>query len=79
MLIEWPDDDAGIDMTGRQRSPVAGEVPSPINPPSGCTFHPRCPLATDICRTTVPPLRTIDVQRTAACHLVRGADAPLAA
>lgn len=61
------------------RTILQGEPPNPANRPSGCAFHPRCPLATDICRTTVPPLRTIDVQRTAACHLVRGADAPLAA
>ncbi len=61
------------------RTILQGEPPNPANRPSGCAFHPRCPLATDICRTTVPPLRTIDVQRTAACHLVGGADAPLAA
>ena len=61
------------------RTILQGEPPNPANRPSGCAFHPRCPLATNICRTTVPTLRTIDVQRTAACHLVRGADAPLAA
>ena len=61
------------------RTILQGEPPNPAKRPSGCAFHPRCPLATDICRTTVPPLRTIDVQRTAACHLVGGADAPLAA
>src|SRR5439155_8501545 len=36
-----------LEMTGRQRTPVAGEVPSPINPPTGCAFHPRCPFAND--------------------------------
>ncbi|ANV27487.1 ABC transporter ATP-binding protein [Agrobacterium pusense] len=61
------------------RTILQGEPPNPANRPSGCAFHPRCPLATNICRTTVPTLRTIDVQRTAACHLVGGADAPLAA
>lgn len=43
-----------IDMTGRERSPVAGEVPNPINPPSGCTFHPRCPFTNDRCKTEIP-------------------------
>ncbi|WP_454744669.1 ABC transporter ATP-binding protein [Ciceribacter selenitireducens] len=61
------------------RTILQGEPPNPANRPSGCAFHPRCPLAADICRTTVPALRTIGVQRTAACHLVEGADAPLAA
>ena len=40
--------------TGKARTPVAGEVPNPLNPPSGCTFHPRCPLATDRCRQQSP-------------------------
>lgn len=39
---------------GRNRVPVQGEVPSPIDPPSGCTFHPRCPLVMDICRREAP-------------------------
>ena len=41
-------------MTGRQRVPVAGEVPNPINPPSGCPFHPRCPFARERCKAEVP-------------------------
>lgn len=44
-----------LEMTGRQRNPIEGEIPNPINPPSGCTFHPRCPLATDRCKTEIPP------------------------
>jgi peptide/nickel transport system ATP-binding protein len=41
-------------MTGRQRTPVAGEVPSPIDPPTGCGFHPRCPFANDRCKRERP-------------------------
>ena len=43
-----------LDMTGRARTPVAGEVPNPLNPPPGCTFHPRCPHANERCRREVP-------------------------
>lgn len=43
--------------TGRARTPVKGEVPNPLNPPTGFTFHPRCPQATDICRAERPALR----------------------
>src|SRR5690606_33919485 len=39
-----------------ERIVLGGEVPSPINPPPGCPFHPRCPLATEVCRVEVPPL-----------------------
>ncbi len=58
---------------------LQGEPPNPANRPSGCAFHPRCPLATDICRTSVPPLRQVADGRTAACHLVAGADQSVAA
>ncbi len=58
---------------------LQGEPPNPANRPSGCAFHPRCPLATDICRTNVPPLRQVADDRTAACHLVASADQPVAA
>ena len=58
-----------LDMTGRARTPVGGEVPSPIDPPPGCAFHPRCPLANARCRAEVPQLRPVaDVQ--VACHAV---------
>ena len=49
-----------LEMTGRQRAPVAGEVPSPINPPSGCTFHPRCPFANERCRVERPQALPIE-------------------
>ena len=44
-------------MTGRSRAPIAGEVPSPIDPPPGCVFHPRCPYADGRCRSERPELR----------------------
>ena len=43
-----------LEMSGRRRIPVAGEVPSPISPPAGCHFHPRCPFANDRCRRETP-------------------------
>ena len=56
-----------LEMTGRARTPVAGEVPSPIHPPSGCHFHPRCPYADDRCRREAPrPVRTGATEVT--CH-----------
>jgi peptide/nickel transport system ATP-binding protein len=58
-----------IAMSGRTRVPVGGEVPNPIQPPSGCHFHPRCPLANDRCRRESPVLR--DAAGTmVACHAV---------
>jgi len=48
--------------------PIAGDLPSPINPPDGCHYHPRCPLATDICRKARPPLVTTETGGTVACH-----------
>ncbi len=58
-----------LDMTGRQRTPVAGEVPSPITPPAGCHFHPRCPFAEDRCRREAPGLLT-QSDGAVACHAV---------
>ena len=52
----------------RERMVVAGEPPNPIDPPSGCVFHPRCPRATDICREVVPPLTRYPNGHLAACH-----------
>jgi len=53
----------------RRFEPVKGEIPSPIDPPSGCHFHPRCPHATERCRVERPVLREIAPDRFAACHL----------
>jgi oligopeptide transport system ATP-binding protein len=53
----------------RNRTVLRGEVPSPLNPPGGCVFHPRCPLAEARCSTEVPALRQIRGGHWAACHL----------
>lgn len=49
---------------------LKGDIPSPANPPSGCTFHTRCPFAMDICRTTVPSFKEAKTGHSVACHLV---------
>jgi len=49
--------------------PLEGEVPNPLNLPSGCRFHPRCPYTKDICRTEEPELREVDSLHYVACHL----------
>ena len=54
----------------RPRIMLGGDVPSPIDPPPGCPFHPRCPVAEARCRTEVPVLRTLEGGRSVACHLV---------
>jgi peptide/nickel transport system ATP-binding protein len=59
-----------MQMTGKARTPVAGEVPNPLNPPSGCTFHPRCPLANDRCRAERPLIRPLADGAQVACHAV---------
>ena len=52
-----------------QRIILNGDVPSPINPPKGCSFHTRCPFAFDRCRTEEPPLLRVGTDHLAACHL----------
>jgi oligopeptide transport system ATP-binding protein len=54
--------------TQRQRIILPGDVPSPIHPPGGCPFHPRCPMAQEPCKTEVPPLRNVAQDTLAACH-----------
>ena len=56
-----------------KRIVLEGDVPSPVNPPSGCPFHPRCPKAQDICKSKVPPLKkytTNENEHYASCHLI---------
>jgi peptide/nickel transport system ATP-binding protein len=53
----------------RQRIILTGDVPSPINPPSGCRFHTRCPFVFDRCRTEEPLLRPVGAGHVSACHL----------
>ena len=58
---------------------LEGDVPSPINPPSGCSFHPRCSIAEDICKKVTPPLINVDeiTGHRTACHMVPGVEAGL--
>jgi peptide/nickel transport system ATP-binding protein len=58
-----------IENRKRAFSVVKGEIPSPINPPAGCHFHPRCPLAMERCRVEVPKLREVAPGQRSACHL----------
>ncbi len=55
-------------MSGRPRKMVEGEIPNPIDPPTGCAFHPRCPLAFDRCKTQVPQSLDRAGSRAVACH-----------
>ena len=65
LLSEIPD----IQTRRRKFEPIKGEIPSPLNPPSGCVFHPRCPSATKRCQHEAPSLVEITPHRMSACHL----------
>jgi oligopeptide/dipeptide ABC transporter ATP-binding protein len=67
LLSSVPQPEAAV---ARERIALKGEVPSPIHPPSGCSFHPRCPYATDLCRQQAPALLEIATGHFAACHEV---------
>ncbi len=69
LLAAVPVPDPTIE-AGRAFQPVRGEVPSPINPPGGCVFHPRCPVAVDGCRRTRPELRELRPGHWVACSEV---------
>ena len=58
-----------IELTKRQFKAIQGELPSPLNPPKGCHFHPRCPFAMDRCRVEVPAKIEIAPRHWSACHL----------
>ena len=66
MLLDASPD---IHMTGRSRTPVQGEVPNPLAPPTGCSFHPRCPHANERCKQERPPLQRLNGVMI-ACHAV---------
>ena len=66
LLSAVPIPDPAVE-AGRERIVLGGEVPSPLNPPSGCVFHPRCPIAVDDCRREIPLLREIRADHRVAC------------
>jgi oligopeptide/dipeptide ABC transporter ATP-binding protein len=66
LISAAPVPDPGFDRSKRILLP--GDLPSPSNPPPGCTFHTRCPIVQDRCRVEVPPLREIEAARLSACH-----------
>jgi oligopeptide transport system ATP-binding protein len=68
LLAAVPIPDPALEAS-RPRPVLGGEVPSPLNPPTGCVFHPRCPIAVERCRGEVPPLREITPGHWAACLL----------
>jgi oligopeptide transport system ATP-binding protein len=70
LLAAGPVPDPSVEAERAFRS-VRGEVPSPINPPSGCVFHPRCPIAVEQCKQTRPELRELRSGHWVACSEVR--------
>jgi oligopeptide transport system ATP-binding protein len=69
LLSAIPIPDPAIE-SRRKRIIISGDIPSPVNPPSGCRFHTRCPIAFDRCKVEVPPLRSYAPNHVAACHWV---------
>jgi len=54
----------------KKKMVLTGDIPNPKNPPSGCTFHTRCPLASDICKQAIPEMKKINEEQSVACHFV---------
>jgi oligopeptide transport system ATP-binding protein len=71
LLSAVPIPDPKVDRT-RKRIILKGDVPSPVNPPKGCRFNPRCQLAIDICREVEPELKLVGEEHWVSCHLVKG-------
>lgn len=69
LLSAVPIPDPVVDRT-RERIILEGDVPSPMTPPSGCPFHPRCFKAQEVCKSKVPEMRKVSGDHRAACHLV---------
>jgi peptide/nickel transport system ATP-binding protein len=65
LLAELP----RLDTTRRAYLPIQGELPSPLAPPTGCAFHPRCPHAMDRCKSERPQLKALSTGHASACHL----------
>ena len=75
LLAAVPRVACGEEGKGADLARPSGDIPSPANPPAGCHFHPRCPLSTDICRTTYPPLGEVTPGHQVACHLAEAVTA----
>jgi len=73
LLDAAPQLDAQRDSEASRATPsLRGDMPNPIEPPTGCVFHPRCPAVMPVCRTAVPAVTEPEVGRTVACHLHPG-------
>ncbi|MBW8635857.1 ATP-binding cassette domain-containing protein [Hoeflea sp. WL0058] len=57
-----------LDRRNMKFAAIKGEIPSPLNPPEGCRFHPRCPFATEICKTSPPEIRSLRPGHFVSCH-----------
>jgi oligopeptide transport system ATP-binding protein len=76
LLSAAPEPDP-VRQRARTRVVLTGEVPSPVDPPAGCRFHTRCPVAVDTCRTVEPALTGVrEADRPVACHLVTSSEIP---
>jgi oligopeptide transport system ATP-binding protein len=75
LLSAVPIPDPKVDRT-RKRIILKGDVPSPVNPPKGCRFNPRCQMAIDICKEKEPELKLVGEEHWVACHLVKSYTSP---